>query len=66
MYNLCKITHPALGVELSLYCNFFSHREKSLVVAGSNVVRVFRLVAELPPRSAQRDDTANQGMFWST
>ncbi|KAK8376849.1 hypothetical protein O3P69_010050 [Scylla paramamosain] len=59
MYNLCKITHPALGVELSLYCNFFSHREKSLVVAGSNVIRVFRLVAEVPLRSL-RDDSANQ------
>lgn len=56
MYNLCKITHQALGVELSLYCNFFSHRDKSLVVAGANVIRVFRLVAELPPRSNKRDD----------
>ncbi|KAG0711406.1 Cleavage and polyadenylation specificity factor subunit 1 [Chionoecetes opilio] len=59
MYNLCKITHPALGVELSLYCHFFSHREKSLVVAGANIIRVFRLVAEVPTRSAQRDDAAN-------
>lgn len=59
MYNLCKITHPALGVELSLYCNFFNHREKSLVVAGANVIRVFRLVAELPPRASRRDDSAN-------
>nr|XP_053638163.1 cleavage and polyadenylation specificity factor subunit 1-like [Cherax quadricarinatus] len=56
MYNLCKIIHPALGVELSLYCNFFNHREKSLVVAGANIIRVFRLVAEVPPKSNKKDD----------
>ncbi|KAK3856715.1 hypothetical protein Pcinc_036978 [Petrolisthes cinctipes] len=56
MYNLCKMTHPTLGVELSLYCNFFSHREKSLVIAGANIIRVFRLVAEVPTRSSRRDD----------
>lgn len=55
MYNLCKITHPALGVEHSLYCNFFNHREKSLVVAGANIIRVFRLVAEVSPRSKKDD-----------
>ncbi|KAG7154434.1 Cleavage and polyadenylation specificity factor subunit 1-like 2 [Homarus americanus] len=56
MYNLCKTTHPTLGVELSMYCNFFNHREKSLVVAGANIVRVFRLVAEVPLKSNKRDD----------
>lgn len=50
------MTHPTLGVELSLYCNFFSHREKSLVIAGANVIRVFRLVAEVPTRTGRRDD----------
>lgn len=59
MYNLCKITHQPLGVEHSIYCNFFNHREKSLVVAGANVIRVFRLVAELPPKSNRRDDNTN-------
>ena len=50
MYTLSKITHPATGVELSLYCNFFNKTEKSLLVTGANVIRVFRLVPDLPPR----------------
>lgn len=64
MYNLCKVTHPALGVENSLYCNFFNHREKSLVVAGANIIRVFRLVAEVSPRFSKKDDRNTSGLYY--
>ena len=48
MFNLCDIDHPATSVELSAYCNFFNMNEKSLVVCGANIMRVFRLVPEVP------------------
>ena len=56
MYTLCKITHQATGVEHSLYCNFFNKSENSLVVCCSNVLKVYRLVPELPPRPPSQND----------
>ena len=47
MYTLLRSSHPATGVEHSLSCNFFTSSEKNLVVAGANVLRVFRLVPDL-------------------
>ena len=47
MYTLLRSSHPATGVEHSLSCNFFNSSEKNLVVAGANVLRVFRLVPDL-------------------
>lgn len=59
MYSLCKTTHPPTGVEHSVYCNFFHTSEKSLVIAGANVLRVFRLVPEIQtkaPGAAKHED----------
>ena len=47
MYTLLRSSHPATGVEHSLSCFFFNTSEKNLVVAGANVLRVFRLVPDL-------------------
>lgn len=47
MYSLYKQTHPATGVEHAITCNFFNRTEKSLVVAGANVIRVFRLIPDI-------------------
>lgn len=57
MYTLCKTTHQATGVEHSLYCNFFNNFEKSLVVCCNNILKVYRLVPELPARPIVRPDT---------
>lgn len=51
MYSICKLTHPATGVEHALTCYFFSRAEKSLVVAGANIIRVFRLIPDVDPAS---------------
>ncbi|XP_076048497.1 cleavage and polyadenylation specificity factor subunit 1 [Oratosquilla oratoria] len=56
MYNICKTTHPATGVELSLYCHFFSRRDKSLIVGSANILRVFRLVPDVPTKPYRKDD----------
>ena len=55
MYSLVRSVHPATGVEHSLSCNFFHSGEKNLVVAGANVLRVFRFVPDLEGRSKEED-----------
>ncbi|RLU24961.1 hypothetical protein DMN91_003052 [Ooceraea biroi] len=47
MYSICKSTHPATGVEHAITCHFFNRLEKCLVVAGANVIRVFRLIPDI-------------------
>lgn len=46
MYSLLRMPHAATGIEHSLYGNFFGPWEKNLLVAGANVLRVFRLMPE--------------------
>lgn len=47
MYSIAKTNHPATGVEHAITCNFFNRFEKCLVVAGSNIIRVFRLIPDI-------------------
>lgn len=47
MYSVFKQTHPATGVEHAITCYFFNRFERSLVVAGANVIRVFRLIPDV-------------------
>ncbi|XP_071645490.1 cleavage and polyadenylation specificity factor subunit 1-like [Temnothorax longispinosus] len=47
MYSICKSTHPATGVEHAITCHFFNRTEKCLVVAGADVIRVFRLIPDV-------------------
>lgn len=44
MFSLCKQTRAPTCVEHAVYCHFFNIVEKCLVVAGVNVLRVYRLV----------------------
>jgi len=46
MFSINKELHPPTGVEMCSYCYFFDRREKNLVVAGSNLIRVFRFVPD--------------------
>ena len=56
MYTLLRSSQSATGVEHSLSCNFFNNSEKNLVVAGANVLRVFRLVPDLETKSGNDDN----------
>ncbi|KAL7640863.1 UNVERIFIED_CONTAM: hypothetical protein RMT77_008000 [Armadillidium vulgare] len=59
MYTLCRTSHLATAVEHSVYCNFFHTAEKSLIISGANVLRVFRLVPEVQtktPGAQRRED----------
>ena len=42
MYSLFRMAHPPTGVEHSVEAHFFGRWERNLVVAGANVLRVFR------------------------
>ncbi|CAB0028580.1 unnamed protein product [Trichogramma brassicae] len=47
MFAYSETIHPATGVEHAITCHFFNRVEKSLVVAGANVLRVFRLIPDV-------------------
>lgn len=44
MFSVCKQTVPATGVEFAIKCSFFNNLEKNLVVGGSNVLKVYRIL----------------------
>ncbi|XP_037085613.1 cleavage and polyadenylation specificity factor subunit 1-like [Pollicipes pollicipes] len=46
MYSIHKTIHPPTGVEASLYCNFIGQGDQQLVVAGSNMLKIYRLVPD--------------------
>lgn len=46
MFSICKQTIPATGVEFAIRCKFFNNQETNLVVGGSNLLRVFRIMPE--------------------
>ena len=54
MYAISKTTHPATGVEHALTCHFFNRAEKSLVIAGANLIRVFRLIPDVDPAKKEK------------
>lgn len=46
MYAICKTIHPSTHIEHSIYCHFYNYDERNLVVAGSNQLKVYRLIKE--------------------
>jgi cleavage and polyadenylation specificity factor subunit 1 len=57
MYSLVRSSHPATGVEHSTSCYFYHAGEKNLVVAGANVLRVFRFVPDLDTRGKEEEQS---------
>ncbi|CAG9764667.1 unnamed protein product [Ceutorhynchus assimilis] len=51
MFSICKQSHPPTGVEHALSCFFFNKTEKSLVTAGTNVIKVFRLIPDVDQKA---------------
>ncbi|KAK4873313.1 hypothetical protein RN001_015342 [Aquatica leii] len=51
MFSLCKQTHPATGVEHAISCHFFNKAEKTLVTAGANVIKIFRLIPDVEAKN---------------
>lgn len=54
MFSLCKQSVPATGVEFAIKCRFFNNLEKSLVVGGANVIRVYRIIPDVPINSQEK------------
>ncbi|XP_057671339.1 cleavage and polyadenylation specificity factor subunit 1 [Diorhabda carinulata] len=51
MFSICRQSHPATGVEHAISCYFFNKVEKCLVTAGTNILKVYRLVPDVDARS---------------
>ena len=47
MFSVCKEHHAATAVEHAVACNFFNKSEKSLLVAGTRFLKVFRLIPNI-------------------
>ena len=58
MYSLIRTPHPPTGVEHSIEAHFFGPWERNLVVAGANILRVFRLVPDLSKNDSEGPNIA--------
>lgn len=54
MFSICKQTVPANGIEFAIKCKFFNSLEENLVIGGSNVLKVFRLIPEVELNSKEK------------
>jgi len=43
VYALCRQVHPVTTIEHCVCCNFVDHNKKNLVLAGTNLIQVYRL-----------------------
>ena len=59
MYSLLRTPHPPTGVEHAVEAHFFGPWERNLLVAGANMLRVFRLVPDL----SQNTGTTNTAVI---
>ncbi|XP_056274732.1 cleavage and polyadenylation specificity factor subunit 1 [Pseudoliparis swirei] len=51
MYAVYRQVHTPTAVELSVYCNFISSKEKNLVVAGTSQLYVYRIIHDVESTS---------------
>jgi cleavage and polyadenylation specificity factor subunit 1 len=49
MFSICKQTVPATGIEFAIKCKFFNSLEENLVIGGSNVLKIYRIVPDVDP-----------------
>ena len=55
MFSVIRTPHPSTGIEHSIQARFFGPWEDNLVVAGTDNLRVFRLVPDLEGQMALAD-----------
>ena len=56
MYSVIRTPHPATAVEHSIEAHFFGPWERNLVIAGANLLRVFRLIPDLSQDDNEDDN----------
>lgn len=54
MFSICKQTHPSTAIEYCITCYFYNRREKCLITAGANVLKVFRIIPDVEPGSKEK------------
>lgn len=54
MFSICKQSHEATGVEFTVTCRFFNIAEENIITAGANVLKVFRIIPDVPSGSAEK------------
>ncbi|EDV98226.1 GH22991 [Drosophila grimshawi] len=54
MFSMCKQTHAATAIEFAISCRFFNNVEENLVVAGANVLKVYRIAPNVDAVQRQK------------
>lgn len=54
MFSMCKQSHPATAIEFAISCRFFNNVEENLVVAGANVLKVYRIAPNVDAAQRQK------------
>ncbi|XP_030379991.1 cleavage and polyadenylation specificity factor subunit 1 isoform X2 [Scaptodrosophila lebanonensis] len=56
MFSICKQIHSATAVEFCVSCRFFNNSEENLVVAGVNVLKVYRISPSIDAAQRQKQN----------
>ena len=65
MYSVIRTPHPATAVEHSIEAHFFGPWERNLVIAGANLLRVFRLIPDLSQDDSEDEEQNKQELILS-
>ncbi|XP_046842270.1 cleavage and polyadenylation specificity factor subunit 1-like isoform X2 [Xenia sp. Carnegie-2017] len=57
LYAIFKQAHPPSVIEHCLVCNFYSFNERNLVVAGTSLLRIYRLAVDEDEVHQKSEDT---------
>lgn len=63
MFTLCRQTHPATCVEFAITCRFFNDNEENIVIAGANILKVYRIYPENDPTSKNINSSKLKCLF---
>lgn len=59
MFSICKQSHPATAVEFAITCRFFNNIEENVVVAGANILKIYRIYPNIDGNQRQQKINAN-------
>lgn len=59
MFSMCKQIHAPTTVEFAIACRFFNSVEENLVVAGANILKVYRIFPQLDAAATAKNKNSD-------